>query len=131
MTHVVTDTHFGERARQPRLASFMASSLYNHGVSWQSMRAVAADERTAVAIDAAGVGSVFGSGKAHFVMAGAAPETLAPATALIWFAGTLALKVFEVPATATGANKFDLLTWSGTTGSTRYWSVNNGALTIK
>ena len=131
LVNLVTEPHFAERARQPRLASFMASSLFNYGVPWQAMRGVAADERTAVAIDAAGIGSVFGSGNAHFVLATGAPETLAPNTALTWFVGSQALRVFQVPGTAAGTNSFNLGTWSGTTGSTRYWHVNNGALTIR
>ncbi len=131
LTNLVTEPHFAERARQPRLTSFMASSLYNYGVPWQAMRGVAADERTAVAIDANGIGSVFGSGNAHFVMATGAPETLAPGTALTWLVGNQALKVFQVPATTSGANSFNLGTWSGTTGTTRYWTVNNGTMSIR
>ena len=131
LTNLVTEPHFAERARQPRLTSFMASSLYNYGVQWQAMRGVAADENTAVAIDAGGIGSILGSGNAHFVMATGAPETLAPASALTWFVGSQALKVFQVPATTTGVNNFNLGTWSGPTGTTHFWYVNNGAMTIR
>lgn len=130
LTNLVTDTHFAERARQPRMASFMASSIYNYAVQWQSVRGIAADERAAVAIDANNVGKVFGTGSVHFVMATGAPETLAPSTALTWFAGSQALKVFEVPGTAAGTNTFNLGTWSGTGGTTHYWYVNNGNMTI-
>ena len=130
LTNLITESHFAERARQPRLASFMASSLYNYGAQWQAMRGVAADEGTAVAIDAGGIGSVYGSGNAHFVMATGAPETLAPSTALTWLVGSQALKVFQVPATTSGANSFNLGTWTGASGTTHYWYVNNGALTV-
>lgn len=64
-------------------------------------------------------------------MATGAPETLTQSTALTWFVGSQALKVFQVPATTTGANSFNLSTWSGTTGSTSYWHISNGVLTIK
>ncbi len=130
LTNLVTEPHFAQRARQPRLTAFMASSLYNYGAQWQAMRGVSADENTAVAIDAANVGSVFGSGNANFVMATGAPETLSPAAPLTWFVGGQALKVFQVPASPSGANKFNLGTWSGTTGTARYWHVSNGSLTI-
>ena len=130
LTRLVTEPHFAERARQPRLTSFLASSIYNYGEQWQSMRAVAADENTAVGVDAGNVGQVFGSGSAHFAMATGAPETLAPATALTWFAGGQALKVFQVPGTAAGANTFNFGTWSGTSGATHYWYVSNGKMTI-
>jgi cyanophycinase len=130
LTTLVTEPHFAERARQPRLTSFLASSIYNFGAQWQAMRGVAADENTAVAIDAANVGRVFGSGSAHFVMATGAPETLAPSTALTWFVGSEALKVLQVPGTAAGSNTFNLGTWSATAGATHYWYVNNGKMTI-
>lgn len=130
LANLVTEPHFAERARQPRLTSFMASSIYNYGAQWQSMRAVAADENTAVAVDAANLGQVFGSGNAHFVMATGAPETLAPSTALTWFAGSQALRVFQVPGTAAGTNTFNFGTWTGPAGTTHYWYVNNGVMTI-
>jgi cyanophycinase-like exopeptidase len=130
LTNLVTEPHFTERARQPRVTSFMASTLYNYGVTWPAMRAVAADERTAVAIDSAGIGKVFGSGSAHFAMPTGAPETLAPNTPLTWFVGNQAIRIFQVPGSATGANTFNLGTWSGTAGSTHYWRVTNGTLSI-
>lgn len=130
LTQLVTEPHFAQRARQPRLTSFLASSIYNYGVPWQTMRGIAADENTAVAVDSANLGKVFGSGNAHFVMATGAPETLAPSAALTWFVGSQALKVFQVGGTAAGTNTFNLGTWSGATGATHYWHVNNGKLTI-
>jgi cyanophycinase len=130
LTELVTEPHFAQRARQPRLTSFLASSIYNYGVQWQTMRGIAADENTAVAVDAANVGQVFGSGSAHFVRATGAPETLAPQSALTWLVGSQALKVFQVQGTAAGTNTFNLGTWSGAAGATHYWYVNNGALTV-
>jgi len=130
LASLVTETHFAQRARQPRLISFLASSLYHYGVPWQSMRGIGADEHTAIAIDSAGLGRVFGSGSAHFVMPTGAPETLAPNTPLTWFVGNEALKNFQVPGSATGANAFNLSTWSGATGITRTWRVSNGTLSI-
>jgi cyanophycinase-like exopeptidase len=130
LSNVVTDTHFAERDRQPRLAAFLASSLYNHAVPWQSMRGISADESTAVAIDTNGIGRVYGSGNINFVSASGSPETLAPYTALTWLVGGQALRVYQVPGTPSGLNSFNLGTWSGTGGTTRFWTVNNGTLTI-
>lgn len=130
LAKLVTEPHFAERARQPRMASFMASSLYNYAVPWQSMRGIAADERTAVAIDAANVGKVFGSGSAHFAMATGAPEVLAPSTALTWYAGGQALTILQVPGTAAGSNTFNLGTWTASDAATHYWHVSNGNMTI-
>ncbi|UUZ50573.1 hypothetical protein LP420_12690 [Massilia sp. B-10] len=73
---------------------------------------------------------MFGAGSAHFAMPTGAPETLAPNTPLTWFVGNQALRIFQVPGTASGANTFNFGTWSGTTGSTHYWRVTNGILSI-
>ncbi|PWF44386.1 pre-peptidase C-terminal domain-containing protein [Massilia glaciei] len=130
MTNIVTDTHFLQRNRQPRLTTFLASSIYNYGAQWQSMRGISADEGTAVTIEANGAAKVFGVGYINFVSATGAAETLAPNTALTWFVGSQALRVYQVQGTATGTNTFNLGTWSGSGGTTRYWYVNNGTMTI-
>jgi cyanophycinase-like exopeptidase len=130
LANVVTEPHFIERARQPRLSAFMASSIYNYGVPWQSVRGISADEATALAIDGSGSGKAFGSGKVNFVRATGAAETLAPGAALTWLVGQKALQVTEIPATLNGTNTFNLSTWTGTGGVTHYWYINNGSLTI-
>ena len=130
LTKLVTEPHFAQRARQPRLTGFLASMLYNYGLAWQDVRGVSADEATAVAIDTAGVGKVFGSGNANFVRPTGAPETLSPGTPLTWYVGAKALNVYQVPGTPTGTNSFNFGTWSGTGGSTHTWYVNNGVITI-
>jgi cyanophycinase len=130
LSNVVTEPHFAQRARQPRLAAFLASTIYNYGVAWQSMRGISADEATALAIDAGGSGKAYGSGNVNFVRATGAAETLAPRAALTWLVAQKALQVYEVPGTAAGSNTFDLGTWSGSGGVTHYWYINNGSLTI-
>lgn len=130
LANVVTDTHFAERARQPRLAAFLASSMYNFSVPWQSVRGISADEATALTIDSTGASRAFGTGNINFVRPTGAAETLAPRTALTWYVGQRALQITELPGTSTGANTFNLGTWTGTGGVTRYWYINNGNLTI-
>jgi cyanophycinase len=130
MANVATEPHFFQRNRQARLTTFMASSIYNYGAQWQSMRGISADEGTAVAIDANGAAKVYGAGNANFVAATGAAETLAPNTALTWFVGSQALRVYQVPGTATGTNTFNMGTWSGSGGTTHYWYVNNGTMTL-
>jgi cyanophycinase len=130
MANLVTDTHFAQRARQPRLVAFLASGIYNYGVPWSSMGGIGADESTAVAVDASGLGQVYGSGDAYFVRGTGAPEILAPGTALTWKLSNQALRVIQVPGTAGGSNSFNLGTWSGSGGVTRYWYVTNGTLTL-
>ena len=130
LNNVVTETHFLQRARHPRLAAFLASSMYNLGLTWGSVRGISADEASALAIDANGAARAFGSGKINLVRATGAPETLAPRTALTWLVGQKALQVYELPATSAGTNTFNLGTWTGTGGVTRHWYINNGNLTI-
>ncbi|MEJ7805956.1 MAG: pre-peptidase C-terminal domain-containing protein [Telluria sp.] len=130
LANIVTEPHFVERLRQPRLAAFMASSIYNYGAPWQSMRGISADEATALVVDANGMGQAFGSGKVNFVRATGAPETLSPGAALTWMVAQKALQVTEIPGTLSGTNTFNLGTWTGTGGVTRHWYINNGSLTI-
>lgn len=130
LNNVVTDTHFAQRNRQPRLTTFLASSIYNFGAPWAGIRGISADEGTAVTIDTAGAARIYGSGNINFVSASGAPETLAPNSALTWYLNRQALRVYQVPGTATGANTFNLSTWSGTGGTTHYWYVSNGTMTI-
>jgi cyanophycinase len=130
LANVVTETHFIERLRHPRVAAFMASGIYNLGATWQSVRAISADEATALAVDATGASKAFGTGNINLVRATGSPETLSPGAALTWLVSQRALEVYQLPGTTTGTNTFNLSTWTGTGGSTRYWYVNNGTMTI-
>jgi cyanophycinase-like exopeptidase len=130
LANVVTEPHFSQRSRQPRLTSFLASMSYNYSVSWQNERGIACDEASAYAIETNGVGKVFGTGACFFVRPTGAPETLAPSTALTWNLNGLALNVYRVPGTTTGTNMFNMNTFTGTGGSTQSWSVTRGVLSI-
>jgi len=130
LPNVVTEPHFTQRSRQPRLTSFLASMIYNYQVSWQNERGIACDEATAYAIETSGTGKVFGSGACFFVKPTGAPETLAPSTALTWNLNGLALNVYRVPGTTTGTNTFNMNTFTGTGGTTQNWSVTRGVLSI-
>lgn len=135
LNNVVTEPHFTQRSRQPRLTSFLASSIYNFGAgsqtTWQNMRGIACDEATAYALDADGSGKVFGSNACFFVKPTGAPEVLAANTALTWNLNRLALNVYRVPGTTTGTNTFSMTTFAGTGGTTQNWSVDRGTLTIR
>ena len=130
LTNLVTETHFAQRNRHPRMAAFLASTMYNYGVSWQNVRGISADEATALAIDADGSSKAFGTGNINLLKGTGAPETLAPSAALTWLVAQKAIQVYQLPGTASGTNTFNLSTWTGTGGTTRYWYVNNGTLTI-
>jgi cyanophycinase-like exopeptidase len=131
LNNVVTEPHFSQRSRQPRLTSFLASSIYNYGATWQAMRGIACDEATAYAVDGTGSGKVFGTNKCFFVKPTGAAEVLAANTALTWLVGQQALQVYGVPGTATGTNTFNMGTFTGTGGTTQYWWVDKGVMTIR
>ncbi len=131
LANAVTDTHFAQRNRQARLMSFMASSIYNFGVSWQSVRGIGCDEATAYALDSNGTGKVFGTNYCFFAKPTGAPEILAAGSALTWNVGQQALNVYRVQGTATGTNTFNMNTFNGTGGTTQYWSSDRGTFTIR
>ena len=131
LASAVTDTHFSQRNRQARLMSFMASTIYNFGVNWQNVRGVACDEATAYVLDANGSGQVFGTNYCFFVKATGAPEILAPSTALTWNLNREALSVYRVQGSATGTNTFNMGTFTGTGGTTQFWSSDRGTLTVR
>jgi cyanophycinase len=131
LNNVVTEPHFTSRSRQPRLTSFLASSIFNYGTTWQNMRGIACDDATAYALDANGSGKVFGTNACFFVKPTGAPEVLAANTALTWNLNRLALNVYRVPGTTSGTNTFSMTTFTGTGGTTQNWSVDRGTLTIR
>lgn len=130
LANVVTDTHFSQRSRFPRLVAFLASSVYNFSVPWQNIRGIAADEATAFAVEPSGAGKVFGTGNVFFAKPTGAAETLIAGQALTWYLGGQALQIYKVPGTATGSNTFNLSTWSGVGGIAQYWAVSNGSMTM-
>jgi cyanophycinase len=131
LNNVVTEPHFTSRSRQPRLTSFLASSIFNYGTTWQNMCGIACDDATAYALDANGSGKVFGTNACFFVKPTGAPEVLAANTALTWNLNRLALNVCRVPGTTSGTNTFSMTTFTGTGGTTQNWSVDRGTLTIR
>lgn len=131
LVNTVTDTHFSQRTRQPRLMAFMASALYNHGVSWQNVRAIACDEATAYALEPNGMGKVFGANACFFAKATGAPEVLAPGSPLTWNLNQQALSVYRVAGTAAGTNTFNVSTFTGTGGALQAWSADRGTFTIR
>jgi cyanophycinase len=131
LSNSVTDTHFSQRTREPRLMAFMAATIYRYGVNWSQVRGIACDEATAYAVADNGAGKVFGSNFCFFARATGAPEVLSPGSALTWSVGQQALKVYVVPGTNSGSNGFDLGSYTGSGGIYEYWSANNGSFSIR
>lgn len=126
LANSVTDTHFSQRTREPRLMAFMAGTIYHYGVNWSQVHGIACDEATAYAVADNGAGKVFGSNFCFFARATGAPEVLTPGSPLTWNVGQQALKVYVVPGTSGGSNTFDLGSYTGSGGVFEYWSANNG-----
>jgi cyanophycinase len=130
LANSVTDTHFSQRTREPRLMAFMAGTIYHYGVNWSQVRGIACDEATAFAVADNGAGKVFGSNFCFFARATGAPEVLTPGSALTWNVGQQALKVYVVPGTGGGSNTFDLGSYTGSGGVFEYWSANDGSFSM-
>ena len=121
--NIVTDTHFSQRERMGRLLTFMARAKTDWAMD---IHAIAADERSAVAIAPDGMAQVFGK-RAFFVgdVAGA-PEVCEKHTALTWLYDGEALTSYPMTP-ADGA--FDTKRWQPV-GSVapEYLSVDNGTI---
>lgn len=130
LANTITDTHFNNPDRRGRLVTFLARMSKDAGVV---PRGIGVDELTAVCIDANGLGKVFGTGTAFFLQQNGSsnfPERCVSGSPLDWYRSQRAVTVYKAPGTATGTNTFNLSTWTGTGGSSQYYYVNRGSLSI-
>ncbi|MEO8380107.1 MAG: cyanophycinase [Acidobacteriota bacterium] len=82
LENVITDTHFAQRDRMGRLLAFLARQLRESGKD--EFLGIAANERTAVLVDANGIAHVFGEGPAYFVLGDHFPERALPGQTLTY-----------------------------------------------
>lgn len=126
---IVTDTHFSERDRLGRTITFMARMIEDGERTVSQTKAIACDEGAAVCIDADGSAKIFGwSGYddyAFFFQADTAPDRCTSGQTLNWIN---AVTVYKVRGLPTGANTFNLSTWTGSGGSWESVNVNNGVI---
>lgn len=129
LANTITDTHFDNPDRRGRLVTFMARLNKDYGIV---PRGIGVDEKTAVCIEPSGLGKVFGTGTAFFLQQNSSsgtPERCVSGSSLDWYRSTRAVKVYKANGTTTGANTFNLATWSGGTGgSSQYYYVDKGTL---
>lgn len=133
MKEVLTDQHYVARNRQGRHLAFLARMLKDNGIE---AKGIAADERTAVCIDANGKAAVFGKGKAFFLMTdkNKIPEVCESGKALDWNAKQAAVRVYAIAGAEEGNGNFDLSTYAETEakgGSWQWWSAEQGKLIMK
>jgi len=126
---IVTDTHFSERDRLGRTITFMARMIQDSVRTVSQTRAIACDEGAAVCIEANGSAKIFGwSGYTDYVFffqADTAPDRCTSGLSLNW---TDAVTVYKVRGLPTGANTFNLSTWTGSGGSWESVNVNYGVI---
>lgn len=133
---VITDTHYDDPDRKGRHVTFLARIFEDYGVA---AKGIACDEYTAVCVDSNGIAHVYGGypnydDNAFFIQSNCelpdeSPENCSAGNPLDWNRNGLALKVYNIKGTASGANTFDLNDWkTGTGGDWEHWYVNNGLL---
>ncbi|WP_373521103.1 cyanophycinase [Aquiflexum sp.] len=125
LQNTITDQHFSQRNREGRLVGFLArlKSLSEN----LPLKAIAVDEKTAVAIDKDGQAKVFGQANAFYLVESNAdqlPETLQIQTPLTWNLGQQALKYKTVNADQNPS--LDLKTWGWEWDG--FWFVEAGVL---
>lgn len=132
---LVTDTHYDDPDRRGRHVAFIARLATDNADRYWG---IASEEYTAVCIDTAGTGRVFGKYPqsqdfAYFLQITCEtpflPENCAPATALDWNRNNKALSVCKVPGRNDGSATFSLKDWKTTSGgSWENWWVEEGQL---
>lgn len=136
LQYVITDTHYDDPDRRGRHMAFMARLTKDRGVR---ALGIACEEYTAVCIDSAGMGRVYGGypqdqDYAYFLQVDCSPEFLpeicAPNQPLHWVRGEQAVRVFKAEGRSNGQVSFNLRDWQTTSGGGVWqkWWVENGLL---
>ncbi|NML41539.1 cyanophycinase [Chitinophaga sp. G-6-1-13] len=133
LSGTISDQHYVKRGRQGRHVTFMSRIITDYGIFPMG---IAPDEKTAVCIDEQGVATVFGVSKAYFIQTDSSkkPELCVKGQPLQWNCNGQALKVYEIPASATGNGRFPLSvndTTAASGGTWYWWWVENGVLKTK
>jgi cyanophycinase len=119
MENLLTDSHFAKRDRMGRTLGFLARIMQD---GWsKSPREVAIDEKSAVLVEADGMGTVVGNGKGAYFLR----PTLAPDVCRIGQPLTFRkISVYRVPT----GGRFDLVSWTGDGGTNYSLSVEKGRI---
>lgn len=133
LSNTITDTHYDNPDRKGRHVAFLARI---QNITGERAFGIAAEEYVGICIDESGTASVFGEypsfdDYAYFLQVNClenfSPELLQDDSPLNWNLNSEAIKVYELPATYSGLNTFDLSTWeTGNGGIWQNWWVENG-----
>lgn len=127
MQNTITDSHYSQRDRQGRHITFLARMMKDF--SYGSIKGIGIDEQTAVCIDQAGAGKVFGINQAYFLQnENLGAETCISLSPLTWNRSALAVKAYKITGSITGNGSFDANTWALSGGTAYHYYVNNGVL---
>lgn len=127
LENVITDSHYGERTRQGRHFTFMARLIQDFEVAPSVIKGIGIDEATAVLVESDGSSKVYGAGKAYFLNGNSGtPEVCITKKPLTWNNSGNAVSAYVVPGTESGTNTFNLVTWSGSGGTSQLWFANAG-----
>jgi cyanophycinase len=128
LSNTITDSHYSQRTRQGRHLAFMARLMKDYGYS-TTVKGIGIDEQTAVCIDAAGVGKVYGINNAYFLRnTGLGAETCVSGSPLTWNRSAQAVSAYRIVGSSTGNGSFNATNWTLSGGTASYYYVNNGVL---
>lgn len=132
LTNTITDTHYDNPERLGRHVAFMARIVKDTALG-APVQGIGVEERTAVAINAEGKATVFGSGRAFFLWQNGAqtmPEVIQAGMPLTWNNNGQAVRSYVISGSSQGNGTFDLTNWSlpQSGGTTGFVSAVNGAL---
>lgn len=128
LSNTITDSHYSQRNRQGRHITFMARLMKDFGYT-TTVKGIGVDEQTAVCIDAAGVGKVYGINHAYFLKnTGSGADTCVSGSPLTWNNHAQAISAYRIAGSATGNGNFNAANWTFSGGSSYFYYVNNGVL---
>ncbi|MCA1752540.1 MAG: T9SS type A sorting domain-containing protein, partial [Flavobacteriales bacterium] len=138
MENVITETHLNDpdRIRYGRITGFLARIGHDYGFRPLGM---ASNEYCAIVIGSDGIARAYGDFPefdddfVYFLQANCVtprtPEILEADQPITWIREGEAVKVYQVPATPSGENFFNVNTWNeGEGGAWENWTVEDGAL---
>lgn len=127
LANTITDSHYAQRDRQGRHVTFLARLMKDNG--YTTAKGIGVDEQTAVCIDAAGIGKVYGTNNAYFMKnESLGPETCVSGVPLTWNRTGTAIRTYRIAGSQTGNGSFNAINWTFSGGTSYFNYVNNGVL---
>lgn len=127
LVNTITDSHYTQRDRQGRHIVFLARLMQDF--AYTTIKGIGVDEQTAVCIDDAGIGRVYGTNSAYFIRnTNLGPETCVSGTPLTWNRSAMAVSTYKITGSLTGNGSFNAANWTFSGGNSYFAYVNNGVM---